>query len=86
MFASPEELAADRGLSVEQKAELLRLWAYDAAESEVATEEGMPGGDDGLLSRILLALESLIGAAGARDTGPTKHHALLTGSASTSPR
>lgn len=77
-FATPEEVAARPELTREQKIEILRLWAYDAAEAEVATEEGMPGGNDGeLLRRILLALEALGAEIAAGDSGPTKQHALL---------
>jgi hypothetical protein len=57
VFASPEAAAAHTELTREQKIEILRLWEYDAAEAEVATEEGMPGGDDDLLRRMLLALD-----------------------------
>jgi hypothetical protein len=77
VFATPEEVAAHAGLTREQKIEILRLWEYDAAEAEVATEEGMPGGNDDLLRRILLALDGLIGGIDVGDTGPTKQHALL---------
>jgi len=77
VFGTPEEVAAHAGLTCEQKIEILRLWEYDAAEAEVATEEGMPGGDNGLLQRILLALHGLIGGIDVGDTGPTKQHALL---------
>jgi hypothetical protein len=77
VFATPEEVAAHAGLTREQKIEILRLWEYDAAEAEVATEEGMPGGNGDLLRRIVLALDGLIGRIGVGDTGPTKQHALL---------
>lgn len=77
VFATPEEVAAHAGLTREQKIEILRLWEYDAAEAEVATEEGMPGGDDDLLRRILLALDALIGEIDVGDSGPTKQHAVL---------
>jgi len=77
VFATPEDVAAHPGLTREQKIEILRLWEYDAAEAEVATEEGMPGGNDGLLQRILLALDGLIGGIDVGDAGPTKQHALL---------
>ena len=77
VFATPEEVATHPALTPEQKVEILRLWEYDTAEAEVATEEGMPGGDDGLLRRILLALEALHADVNAGDTGPTKQHALL---------
>jgi hypothetical protein len=77
MFATPEDVAAHPALTREQKIEILRLWEYDAAEAEVATEEGMPGGDDGLLRRILLALDTLGAGLEAGDCAPTKQHALL---------
>ena len=77
VFATPEEVAAHAGLTREQKIEILRLWEYDAAEAEVATEEGMPGGKDDLLQRIVLALDGLIGGIDVGDAGPTKQHALL---------
>jgi hypothetical protein len=77
VFAAPEEVAAHAGLTREQKFEILRLWEYDAAEAEVATEEGMPGGNGDLLRRILLALEGLGAVGEASDSGPTKQHALL---------
>lgn len=77
VFATPEEVAAHPGLAPEQKIEILRLWEYDAAEAEVATEEGMPGGNGDLLRRILLALEGLGAASETGESGPTKQHALL---------
>ncbi|TAK80412.1 MAG: hypothetical protein EPO20_28990 [Betaproteobacteria bacterium] len=77
VFATPEDVAAHAGLTREQKIEILKLWEYDACEAEVATEEGMPGGDGDLLRRILLALDGLIGGIDVGDSGPTKHHALL---------
>jgi hypothetical protein len=77
VFAAPEEVAAHAGLTCEQKIEILRLWEYEAAEAEVATEEGMPGGDGELLRRILLALEGLGAGGELGDAGPTKQHALL---------
>ncbi|MCZ7566541.1 MAG: universal stress protein [Burkholderiales bacterium] len=77
VFATPEDVAAHPGLTREQKIEILRLWEYDAAEAEVATEEGMPGGDGDLLRRVLLALEGLGAGSCADETGPTKQHAVL---------
>ena len=76
VFATPEEVATHAGLTREQKIEILSLWEYDTAEAEVATEEGMPGGKDDLLRRIVLALDGL-GAADDGDSAPTKQHALL---------
>lgn len=77
VFATPEEVAIHAGLTREQKVEILRLWEYDAAEAEVATEEGMPGGNGGLLRRILLALAGLGAGSDSGESGPTKQHALL---------
>jgi len=78
VFASPEDVVAQDGLTREQKIEILRLWEYDAAEESVATEEGMPGGKNGeLLRRIMLALDGLIGGIDVGDSAPTKQHALL---------
>ncbi len=77
VFGTPEAVVAHTGLTREQKLEILRAWEYDAAETEVATEEGMPGGDGDLLRRVLLALASLDGRIDVDGTGPTKQHALL---------
>lgn len=76
VFASPEALAGHEDLTVEQKVEILRRWEYDASETSVATEEGMPGGDGDLLRRILLALSRLAGGLDVEQVGPTKHHGL----------
>ena len=76
VFAGPEEVLRHATLAPEQKIEILRRWEYDAAEADVATEEGMPGGDDDLLRRILLALEALGAAIDVEETGPTKQHGL----------
>jgi hypothetical protein len=78
VFAAPEDVAAHPGLSTEQKIDILRLWEYDAAEAEVATEEGMPGGNGNeLLRRIVMALDGLIGDADIGNSAPTKQRAIL---------
>jgi hypothetical protein len=77
MFANPEQVLAQAGLTRDEKIEILKLWEYDAVEAEVATEEGMPGGADSPLRRILLALSRLNPEIDVRRTGPTKQHALL---------
>jgi hypothetical protein len=51
VFAAPEDVAAHASLTHVQKIEILRLWEYDAAEAEVAAEEGMPGGNGELRRR-----------------------------------
>jgi hypothetical protein len=76
-FSAPEDVLRAPELTREQKIRVLKLWEHDAAEAEVATEEGMPGGEQGLLSRILLALQQLEGRAGEVRTDPSKQHSLL---------
>jgi len=48
--------------------------SYDAAEQAVALEEGMPGDDDGLQRRVLLALNQLHRRMDVEHTSPTKQH------------
>ena len=76
VFATPEDLAAHKGLSTQQKIEILRRWEYDASEVSVAVEEGMPDGDGDLLRRILLALEQLSGGIDMERVAPTKQHGI----------
>lgn len=42
-YATPEELIADRALSVEEKCALLDEWEDDVRNRLVASEEGMSG-------------------------------------------
>ena len=76
VFETPEEVIADGSLSNQQKIEVLRRWEYDAAECAVATEEGMPDGEDDLLHRILVALGQLGAEVLVERTGPTKQHGI----------
>jgi hypothetical protein len=75
-FASPEQLVADCELTSQQKIQALRCWAYDAAEMEVAHEEGMRNGEDDLLRRILIALTALGDIVDVEHVGPSKQHGL----------
>jgi hypothetical protein len=77
VFATPEAVAEHGGLTREQKIEILRSWQYEVAEAEVATEEGMPGGNGELMTRIVAALDSIIGGIQAGDSAPTKQHGLV---------
>ncbi len=74
IFADPEELLLQEDLSREEKIDLLRRWEYDASETCVALEEGMPGDESDLLRRILLALDHLIAGIDVEHVGPTKQH------------
>lgn len=77
VFAGPEEVRDHGELTREEKVEILKRWAYDDAETDVAGEEGMPGETpNDLQQRIFAALETLGGEAALEPTGPTKHHGL----------
>jgi hypothetical protein len=76
VFASPEQVLDDPELSREQKIEILLRWQYDSAEACVAVEEGMPGRENDLLSRILVALGKLDADVDIEHTGPAKQHGI----------
>ena len=59
VFKGPEQVLQRDDLSGEQKAAILRRWAYDARELEVAEDEGMREGEPDVLDRILRALAAL---------------------------
>ena len=59
VFKFPEEVLQRADLSHGQKAAILRRWAYDARELEVAEDEGMRDGEPDLLDRVLQALREL---------------------------
>jgi hypothetical protein len=73
VFDSPEALAAEPALEPGEKIALLRQWAYDARELEVAEEEGMGGGEASLGDRIFALLHKLEDETGeTRTASPTK--------------
>ena len=75
VFATPEEVRDSPELTIAEKTDLLRRWAYDAAEVAVAVEEGMPEvPNNDLQRRIFLVLAELTGDL--QETGPTKQHGL----------
>jgi starvation-inducible DNA-binding protein len=76
VFASPEQVVDSPELTSEQKIEILLRWEYDAAEEAVAVEEGMPGRDNDLVRRILVALGKLNAAIDIEHTGPAKQHGI----------
>jgi hypothetical protein len=69
-FADPAALVDTQELTAEQKIALLRQWEYDESEMAVATEEGMPGGDNSVLQAITAALAVL--DPGGQSTAPSK--------------
>lgn len=76
VFAAPEDVISEAGLSKSQKIEILRRWEYRAAEEAVAVEEGMQGCESDLLRRIPVALGQLTGPLDLERTSPTKQHGL----------
>jgi hypothetical protein len=60
IFAHPRDVLANQALSREDKIDILRRWAYDARELEVADEENMGGAKAGAsLDEILKCLNQL---------------------------
>ena len=59
VFKVPEQVLQRDDFSHEQKAAILRRWAYDARELEVAEDEGMRDGEPDVLDRVLRALDAL---------------------------
>ena len=86
VFPSPETVAQHPALSREEKIEILRRWANDAAAVATAVEEGMPGGEPGgeetMLRRVTLALEAVAGPLDMERTAPSKQHGLPEAAAS----
>lgn len=60
VFAHPRDVLADKSLTREQKIDILRRWAYDAREIEIADEENMGGRPiDDPLDEVLKCLKEL---------------------------
>lgn len=74
VFAAPEDVLGHKGLSRQQKIDLLRRWEYDASEVSVSTEEGMRGDNGDLLQSILRALSELGSRIESEHIAPTKQH------------
>jgi len=72
VFKTPEEVVASDAIELEQKADILRRWGYDALELEVAEEENMTGGEPDILDRIVKALNALGIEPDLRHRPPTK--------------
>lgn len=76
VFASPEAVLAEPSLTDAQKIEILRRWMNDAASISVAVEEGMPGNEETMSRRIILALQQLAGPLDLEQSAPTKQRGL----------
>lgn len=76
VFKSPRDVLNDYSLSIKTKIDILRRWAYDQREMEVAEEENMPAHNDhhhDILDEILLCLLELGVESDEREHPPTKH-------------
>jgi hypothetical protein len=47
-YATPDELIADRDLSLAEKIDALNIWEQDARQMLTASGEGMPGSEEGI--------------------------------------
>ncbi len=72
VFASPDAVVRDQSITREQKLKILKRWAYDARELEVAEEENMRGGPPSMLGEILNALHGLESDIDTDHSPPTK--------------
>lgn len=62
VFTSPQEVLHDPSLTLDDKREILRRWAWDAWLLEVAAEEAMAEGEPPRLDEVKAALGTLDGA------------------------
>jgi len=74
-FKAPEDVRDHPSLSRDKKIEILKRWQYDAAEDDVAEEEGMATASASLTRRIMLSLNSISTEHGNSPSPPTKHGA-----------
>ncbi len=73
VFSNPMAVVDEDRLSSERKIEILRHWAYDALEMQVADEEGFPARKPAhLLDSVLSALHRLGAAPDIEHSPPTK--------------
>jgi hypothetical protein len=66
VFSSPQEVLHDATLSLDDKREVLRRWAWDAWLLEVAADEAMANGEPSRFDEVksaMLALDRLTGTA-----------------------
>ncbi|MBN9344318.1 MAG: hypothetical protein BGO76_03080 [Caedibacter sp. 38-128] len=58
-FGTPQEVMGASNFSLDEKIIILKLWAYDAEQLEIAEEENMTGTDDDMLKHIIDCLSTL---------------------------
>ena len=71
-FESPIDLVKDRNLSHEEKKTALNTWEQDARQLLTASNEGMPGSEEGLVKKDNHRLAEVIHAKG-KIGQPPKH-------------
>jgi hypothetical protein len=76
VFRSPAGVLRARGLTRDQRIEILQSWEYQAADETVSLEEGKHGEDSDLLWQVLDALGQLTGRLDLERTASTKQHGL----------
>ena len=59
VYRSPKEVVSDPDFDGKQKIKILRQWELDARELQVATEEGMTGGEDNHLREVREVLKNI---------------------------
>jgi len=79
VFGTPESVLGHPDYSKEEKIRILRQCEYDATVEDLALEEGMPGDENGMLRRVLLALGELVGPLDMERVSPNKQHGLESG-------
>ena len=78
-FKTPSAVVADEAFSRSEKIEILRRWDYDAREASVASDEGMPNGDDSPIGKIYQALGMLGAEYDLDQEPPTRQGGVLSG-------
>lgn len=72
VFKHPSEIVDSRELDRTEKAKILKQWELDARLLQVATEEGMGGGEHSLFADVKKAQQSLDVDHLVEDGAPTK--------------
>ena len=72
VFRHPADVVDSRDLDRADKAKILKQWELDARLLQVATEEGMSGGEHSLFEDVKKAQQRLDAAPLVEDGAPTK--------------
>ena len=74
-YSSPAEISNDPALSPEEKEKALEVWEQDARQLLTASNEGMPGAEEGLDPKDHHRLGEVVRAKAAIGASPTHKHA-----------